>query len=262
MAPMSEPSADCRICGAKAALFDSATVLRKYDVKYFRCEACGFVQTEEPYWLQEAYSSAIASIDVGIMHRNLINRRITAALLNALLPGAKAMLDFGGGHGVFVRLMRDKGYNFFWLDLHATNDYARGFEHRSGTSYDLVTCFEVFEHFVDPVQQIEKVIGFAPNVFFTTELLPSPPPKARDWWYYAPLSGQHVSLYSLESLRVIGRRYGLHLLSRGPYHLLSRTPQSSFLFRLATSQTASHILGFTRRGRTLLEQDDRLLRGL
>lgn len=249
----------CRICGGEAALFDNALVLRKYQVSYFRCEACGFVQTETPYWLEEAYTSAIASIDVGILFRNLLNRRITAALLNVIFPDAKAILDYGAGHGIFVRLMRDKGYNFFWYDLHATNDYARGFEHKSGTAYDLVTSFEVLEHVVDPISEIERIISLSPNVFFSTELLPSPPPKVADWWYYAPLGGQHVALYTAQSLGILAKRYGLHLLSHGPYHLLSRKLHNRVLFRLAMSQTASHLLGFTRKRRTLLEHDGKFV---
>ena len=41
----------------------------KYDVKYFLCGNCGFVFTEEPYWLNEAYKSAINISDTGIVTR-------------------------------------------------------------------------------------------------------------------------------------------------------------------------------------------------
>ena len=35
-------------------------VLRKHDIAYHRRDECDFIQTEEPYWLDEAYSSAIS----------------------------------------------------------------------------------------------------------------------------------------------------------------------------------------------------------
>ena len=57
----------CKICGSEASSFDSARILRKYDVDYFECPYCGFIQTEEPYWLTEAYSSAITSSDIGLV---------------------------------------------------------------------------------------------------------------------------------------------------------------------------------------------------
>jgi len=58
-------------------------------------------------------------------------------------------LDYGGGHGVFVRIMRDFGFDFRWSDCYATNIYARGFEGDVHLRHELVTAFEVFEHLVD-----------------------------------------------------------------------------------------------------------------
>ena len=106
----------CKVCGMPATVFGETVVLNKYRVQYFCCERCGFIQTETPYWLEEAYSSAIAAQDVGIMQRNLDNCRLTSAVLNLLIPKVSRAVDFGAGHGVFVRMMRDKGFNFFWSD--------------------------------------------------------------------------------------------------------------------------------------------------
>ncbi len=130
------PTAQCKICGMQSEFFDEAEVLRKYAIKYFRCPSCGFVQTETPYWLEEAYSSAISGLDTGILYRNLLNQRFTTAVLNLLVPEARRSLDYGGGHGIFVRLMRDSGFEFSWNDLYATNDYARGFDHEKDDTYD------------------------------------------------------------------------------------------------------------------------------
>ena len=60
----------CKICGSKVNPFDSATILNKYHIEYFECPHCGFIQTEEPYWLNEAYASAITSSDIGMIQRN------------------------------------------------------------------------------------------------------------------------------------------------------------------------------------------------
>ena len=88
----------CKVCGAKSVYFGDADVLRKLRVQYFRCPRCGFMQTETPYWLDEAYSSAIASQDVGIMFRNLMNREVTSAVINLLFSSTTSCLDFGAGH--------------------------------------------------------------------------------------------------------------------------------------------------------------------
>ena len=139
----------------------------------FSLEQCGFIQTETPYWLEEAYSSAIAAQDVGILQRNLTNCRLTSAILNLLFPKMSSAVDFGAGHGVFVRMVRDKGFNFFWSDLHATNDYARGFESQERSTVVCSTSFEVLEHFTDPVADLSKLMSLSDNVFRFDGIVPN-----------------------------------------------------------------------------------------
>src|SRR3954471_910803 len=106
----------CKICGADSLSIGKAKILGAYSVEYFCCVQCGFVQTEDPYWLDKAYESAITRTDVGLVGRNLHQARITQALMELCLKPEGTSVDFGGGYGLFVRLMRDKGYQFFRHD--------------------------------------------------------------------------------------------------------------------------------------------------
>jgi hypothetical protein len=245
----------CKVCGMFSRLFGVAVVLRRYHVQYFRCEECGFIQTEAPYWLEEAYSSAIAKQDVGIMQRNLVNCEVTSGVLNLLFPQMSTAVDYGAGHGVLVRLMRDRGFNFVWSDLHATNDYARGFECQAGSTYDFLTAFEVLEHLTDPVADLSKLMALSENVFVSTWLVPQPAPGISDWWYYVPTTGQHIAFYTTESLRIMAARFGRSLLSFGPYHLFTREPKSSLLYRLATNSRIARIVNRMYRRPSLIEND-------
>ena len=246
---------NCNVCGERSVFFGEADVLRKYRVQYFRCQRCGFIQTETPYWLDEAYSSAIARQDVGIMQRNLTNCDVTTAVLNVFFPKVKSCVDFGAGHGVFVRLMRDRGFNFYWSDLHAANNYARGFESPDGATFDFLTAFEVLEHLVDPVAAMAEWIALSENIFLSTWLVPEPAPKLGGWWYYVPTSGQHVSFHTKESLRLLAQRFDRHLLSVGSFHLITKEPQSNFLYQVASRARFSGIVNRFYRRPSLVESD-------
>jgi hypothetical protein len=230
-------------------------ILNKYSVQYFRCRQCGFIQTEQPFWLEEAYSSAIACQDVGIMQRNLINREVTSAVLNLLYPGMPKAVDFGAGHGVLVRLMRDRGFNFFWSDLHAKNDYARGFECPEGATFDFLTAFEVLEHLVDPIPELSRLMSLSDNVFVSTCTVPQPTPALSEWWYFLPASGQHISFYTVESLQLLATRFGRSLLSAGPYHLFSKKPKSSLLYKMATNFRIAKTVNAAHRRPSLIDRD-------
>ena len=137
---------ECNICSSPTTLFGSATVLQKHQIKYFRCDHCGFIQTEKPYWLSEAYVESIARSDVGLIGRNIKYSKISASIISVFFNYKDRFLDYGGGNGMFVRLMRDKGFNFFWQDQYTKNQFAQGFENYVEGKYELLTAFEVFEH--------------------------------------------------------------------------------------------------------------------
>jgi hypothetical protein len=245
----------CKVCGELSNPFGTALVLKKYTVTYYRCGNCGFIQSEEPYWLAEAYSSAIASLDVGIMQRNLENAEVTACMLSLLFPEVKLALDFGGGHGIFVRLMRDRGFPFHWHDVHASNDYARGFEYEPSLKYEFATAFEVLEHLPAPVGELSQLMARSANVFVSTLLLPEPAPAPAEWWYYALQTGQHISFYTLNSLQLIAAHFGRRLLSHGVYHLFTTEPLSAFTYRLATRVRTARLVNRFRKRASLIESD-------
>ncbi len=167
----------CRVCNAQANHFARAKILSKYEIEYFRCCDCQFIQTEEPYWIEEAYNHAIIRSDVGLVSRNLKLARITSRVLNVLFPKAKSCIDYGGGFGLLTRLMRDLGHNFSHYDPMAENLFAQGFQASDKDRFDLLTAFEVWEHLAEPIEQIRLMDQLADNWLISTLLVPEPPPN-------------------------------------------------------------------------------------
>lgn len=228
----------CKICQGDTLPAFVAPILRKYPTTYFRCTACGFMQTETPYWLAESYASAINDIDLGP-----VNRAITgAALIEGIILGSfdetAKFIDYGAGYGVLVRLMRDRGFDFYWRDLYCENLFAKQFVAQPGMKFELLTAFEVFEHFVDPLDEIATMLAFSGNVLFSTLLVPAHAQSPADWWYFGPEHGQHIAFYTLPALQIIAQKFDLHLATDGSgTHLLSRKPVSDQKFRFFARDT-------------------------
>lgn len=143
-------------------------------------------------------------------------------------PNAK-FIDWGGGYGVFTRLMRDTGYDFYWSDRFCQNLFAKQFTADLKQTDELPTAFEVFEHLVDPLSEITTMLARSRNILFTTAIPPTDPDKLANWWYLTLEHGQHVSL------QILAERFGLQLTSDGAdTHLLEVKPISERLFKTIT----------------------------
>jgi methyltransferase family protein len=247
----------CRVCGEDALPFGSARILASHEVGYYRCRACGFVQTEEPYWLEQAYEQPIAKIDVGIISRNISLADTTSAVISMLFDSGGRFLDWGGGYGILVRLMRDRGFDFYWRDPFCDNLFAQGFEWNDGGRVELVTSFEVLEHLPRPADDCARMAEVTDNLLVSTLLLPEPAPALGDWWYYAPESGQHVSLYSRRSLTVLADQLGMFAASNrgGSVHLLTRSRKAAHAFPFVASRVGVGLRRLLHYRGSLLEAD-------
>lgn len=223
----------CRLCNKETKEIFEANILLKYNIKYFICSNCNLLQTETPYWLKEAYTESINDTDVGLLERNLQLAEKVKVLLYYFFDKDAKFLDYAGGYGIFTRIMRDIGYDFYWHDPYTENLFAKGFEYNNETNYELVTTFESFEHFVNPLEEIEKIINISKNIIFSTTIVPQPIPHPNQWWYYGLEHGQHVALYSKSTLNFIAKEMGVNYYSCSKnLHLFSEKKINKFFFDL------------------------------
>lgn len=214
---------ECRLCGNNTDYLFSANILKKYEIKYFRCKKCLLVQTENPFWLEEAYKNPINLTDTGLLERNFQFAKKTKAIIYFFFDKNSKSLDYAGGYGIFTRLMRDIGFDFYWSDPFTENIFSRGFEYKKEMdNIELITSFESFEHFINPLEEIIKMTKISKNILFSTNVIPTPIPQPNQWWYYGLEHGQHISFYSYETFNFIAKQLGLNFYSCSKYlHLFT-----------------------------------------
>ncbi len=212
---------NCKICDAQTNKIFNTKILCKYDIDYFQCTYCNFVQTEKTYWLEESYQNPMNLTDTGILLRNQRSCRIVTSVIFLFFNKNNKFLDYAGGYGVFTRLMRDIGFDFYWDDPYTQNMLSRGFEKQQNQKFDVVTTFESFEHFDNPLLEIEQIIKISKNIIFSTELVPKKVPNPDTWWYYGREHGQHISLYSIKSLNFIAKKFDMNYYNIDNLHFFS-----------------------------------------
>lgn len=231
----------CRLCGGELTLAFTNQVLGKHTVRYYTCNACLSLQTEKPFWLQEAYENTnLASTDTGAAQRNLTNLAACYAVVK--LFKAYNVIDVGGGDGLLCRLLRDYDINCFVKDKYAAATYAQGYFDEDFENPDLLVAFEVLEHFSNPMTDLSDLFSKAPRfVLVSTETYSN---QTKDWWYLAPETGQHVFFYSTKALEEISSRYGYQLVFAGRYMLFAKNirPSSKIMVRLLLKARAIRIL--------------------
>lgn len=218
----SSGSSCCRLCGGATVSAFETVVLAKYKVWYHCCGECGSLQSERPYWLAEAYANAAGSIDPGAARRTLDSYALVDIV--ARLFRCRTLLDFGGNTGLLCRLLRDRGYDAYSFDRHVSAVYAPQFIGSTSVRYDLVSAFEVLEHFENPAEDLREIFANRPKVVLASTALYSG--QSAQWWYLAPREGQHIFLYSEKAIRLIAARYGYHVLIHGAFQVFSREPMS------------------------------------
>jgi hypothetical protein len=242
----------CPICNGSLDVAFESQVLHRHEATYDYCHGCGFLRARNPRWLAEAYSSAIASIDTGLVMRNIhVARKLSKILLGVLGErGQGRYCDIAGGFGLLTRLMRDYGFDFYWSDKYCDNLMARGFEYKPelGTCY-AVTAIEIMEHLEDPLGFVSEALERtkAKVFIFTTELFEGTPPAPSNWWYYSFETGQHIAFFQRRTLELMAKKLGLFFISEHGVHIFSREPIKLWRLRLALGRFGNFLTRNSRR---------------
>jgi 2-polyprenyl-3-methyl-5-hydroxy-6-metoxy-1,4-benzoquinol methylase len=150
------------LCSAPTEEQFQLNVLDRHRVTYLRCTSCGSLQTEEPYWLHEAYTADVPDEDPAYLYRNLEVARNARIMLHLLgVPRSTTVLDFGGGLGIVARLLVESGWRAFVHDTYTDPPFP-GLKW-TGDAADVILSSEVFEHLKDPATELDALFGLNPS---------------------------------------------------------------------------------------------------
>jgi len=198
-----------------------------------------------------------------MLSRNMELSDRAEAIIRICTDADGRFLDYGGGYGLLVRLLRNRGLDFWLCDPHCDNLFAGPAQtvRPEGGTWEAVTAFEVLEHVVHPCEEVGRLLSLADTLICSTVLLPEPAPRPEAWHYYGLEHGQHVSLYSRESLRRLADRVGARLFTNGMnLHVLTTSRAPVWRYRLALGRWGRRIRRWMPRRESLTARDVESLR--
>jgi hypothetical protein len=212
----------CKVCGGRAALFGvvdfNKSCLENQDVflpllgvpvYYHRCESCGLLfSVAFDDWAAADFRTHIYNEGYGRAdpdYREVRPRQVADMIFNFIRNGRDLkLLDYGGGEGVTAHLLRERGIDAVSWDL-MTEDSVPQRAH-----FDVVTCFEVFEHTATPRMTAEDALTFLGGegvLLFSTLTVEELTPRDITSWYIAPRNG-HITIYSKKALKTLFAQLG------------------------------------------------------
>ena len=228
----------CRLCMAPTNFKFARTAIDGENICCYQCSQCYSLQTQVPHWLEAEYSASASeshlNLDTYAADRSLRCRTTIYFLwkMVGFSSQRNKLLDWGGGVGLMVRLLRDAGIDSYLYDKYAKNHYASGFVRSEGERYAVVTAFEVFEHFANPGLDIEELFSLDPSMLVvSTSLYKNQGPE---WAYLGPAKSEHVFFYSAKAMDIIGQRFGYRVLKlRHDITIFYKAELSTFRLRCA-----------------------------
>jgi len=191
-------------------------------VHYVICTACDFSFAPEfAAWSpadfeREIYNEGYSGVDPD--HADARPRANAESLLATFgNPGRTIRhLDYGGGAGLLSTLLGKSGWHSTSFDPF----FDRDVQLKELGTFQLITCFEVFEHVPDVndlAVNLSALMADDGLILFSTMVSDGEVRRGQPltWWYASPRNG-HISLHSAKSLAALAKNHGFSVASFSP----------------------------------------------
>jgi SAM-dependent methyltransferase len=219
----------CPVCAGASALIDVVDFNKSCEevrgkflplagipIYYSLCAQCGFCFAPEfSRWTLEDFESRIYNdsyVQVDPDYLDVRPRANAQGLVGMFGDRGQEIrhLDYGGGNGLLSDALRKAGWQSASYDPFVDRETDPG----ALGEFDLITAYEVFEHVPDVRQlasNLSSLLAADGVVLFSTLVSDGNlgPRQRLAWWYASPRNG-HISLFSRQSLSVLGATEGFN----------------------------------------------------
>lgn len=219
----------CPICNGQAKMLDVVDFNKSCEeargkflplsgipVYYFQCSQCFFAfapefeKWTENEFFEKIYNDEYVQVDPDYLEaRPLSNFNVLKQIFGDKKKYIKH-LDYGGGNGKLSQRLKEDGWDSETYDPFPSTSTTI----KDLGKFNLITAYEVFEHVPDVnvlMKNLTDVMSTECLILFST-LVSDGNIKTNNrinWWYASPRNG-HISLFSKQSLIVLGSRYNLN----------------------------------------------------
>lgn len=195
-------------------------------IAYLTCRECGFSWAPDlcakgPAWFAEhIYNADYEKHDPEYNGERSVRQAQNIKYAYSFARKQIRHLDFGCGQGHLTQHLTKAGFDSKAYDpfIHTTAPAGQ---------FNLITCFEVFEHVPDPQRLMRHLASYlAPEgLIVASTQLSDGQGSLRDWWYASPRNG-HISLYSGRSLGELAVQHKLQarISSEGTHSFFRKMP--------------------------------------
>ncbi|WP_338814218.1 class I SAM-dependent methyltransferase [Bernardetia sp. Wsw4-3y2] len=179
----------------------------KADEFYFICDTCGAYLKDQKFYLNHLQEK-----DIYAEHKNDVNdiryQNFTSPITNTILEKFSSEhlgLDYGCGTGpVISKVLNENGYK---VELYDPYFYPN--ENYLNYKYDYIFSCEVFEHFYQPKQELEKLLAILnpTGLLIVMTHVYDFEIDFKDWYYRKDPT--HVFIYTKKTIQFIAQNYNL-----------------------------------------------------
>jgi hypothetical protein len=207
---------DAARSGVDARAGRAVEALSGLAIYYYRCSACGFTFTRAfDHWTDADFARYIYNADYARHdpeYENGARGKRTAGDIIAQFgaaAGAISVLDWGCGDGGFVEALRQ--YGFARVDGY--DPFVAGASERPQGRYEMVTCFEVIEHALDPLGLVADLAACRAErgaiLISTLCCSQQVADYGLEHWHYCVPRNGHISLLTPAALMHCAQAVGL-----------------------------------------------------